>query len=188
MFNHHLSFSFVSLFKFYSSSFYLLLTSGDFLFFWQSREPLALGDLKAEVSPRISAEDLIDLCELSLAGPTKRTRAGKPKIIAVDIRTAEEYPYISCVETYLSVSHSFLCILKCKYFAMFWGFFCFVFFLSLPKQRRVRAKQSWYSHPCPTKWKQHPTVPDKVAVFKGCRLAPTWSFVLNGKGGFNCSY
>lgn len=61
----------------------------------QSREPLALGELKAEVSPRISAEDLIDLCELSLAGPSKRTRAGKPKIIAVDIRAAEEYPSAS---------------------------------------------------------------------------------------------
>ncbi|XP_031727261.1 TBC domain-containing protein kinase-like protein, partial [Anarrhichthys ocellatus] len=56
-----------------------------------SREPLALCDLKAELSPRISAEDLIDLCELSLAGPTKRTKAGKPKIIAVDIRTVEDF-------------------------------------------------------------------------------------------------
>uniref|UniRef100_A0A8C4GMI6 TBC domain-containing protein kinase-like protein n=1 Tax=Dicentrarchus labrax TaxID=13489 RepID=A0A8C4GMI6_DICLA len=56
-----------------------------------SREPLALCDLKAEVSPRISAEDLIDLCELSLAGPTKRTKAGKPKIIAVDIRNVEDF-------------------------------------------------------------------------------------------------
>uniref|UniRef100_A0A671X1S0 TBC domain-containing protein kinase-like protein n=1 Tax=Sparus aurata TaxID=8175 RepID=A0A671X1S0_SPAAU len=61
-----------------------------------SREPLALCDLKAEVSPRISAEDLIDLCELSLAGPAKRTKAGKPKIIAVDIRSVEEYPYYFC--------------------------------------------------------------------------------------------
>uniref|UniRef100_A0A671X5V7 TBC domain-containing protein kinase-like protein n=1 Tax=Sparus aurata TaxID=8175 RepID=A0A671X5V7_SPAAU len=56
-----------------------------------SREPLALCDLKAEVSPRISAEDLIDLCELSLAGPAKRTKAGKPKIIAVDIRSVEDF-------------------------------------------------------------------------------------------------
>ncbi|CAJ1052387.1 TBC domain-containing protein kinase-like protein isoform X1 [Xyrichtys novacula] len=56
-----------------------------------SREPLALCDLKAEVSPRISAEDLIDLCELSLSGPSKRTKAGKPKIIAVDIRSVEDF-------------------------------------------------------------------------------------------------
>uniref|UniRef100_A0A3Q3KES3 TBC domain-containing protein kinase-like protein n=1 Tax=Monopterus albus TaxID=43700 RepID=A0A3Q3KES3_MONAL len=56
-----------------------------------SREPLALCDLKAEVSPRTSAEDLIDLCELSLTGPTKRTKAGKPKIIAVDIRSVEDF-------------------------------------------------------------------------------------------------
>ena len=59
----------------------------------QSREPLALSELKAELSPRISAEDLIDLCELSLAGGGKRTRAGRPKIVAVDVRSAEEYPY-----------------------------------------------------------------------------------------------
>ncbi|KAI3352396.1 hypothetical protein L3Q82_005356 [Scortum barcoo] len=64
---------------------------------WGSREPLALCDLKAEVSPRISAEDLIDLCELTVAGPAKRTKAGKPKIVAVDIRSVEEYPYNFCV-------------------------------------------------------------------------------------------
>ncbi|XP_037546336.1 TBC domain-containing protein kinase-like protein [Nematolebias whitei] len=56
-----------------------------------SREPLILSDLKAEVSPRISAEDLIDLCELSLAGPPKRNKGGKPKIVAVDIRTVEDF-------------------------------------------------------------------------------------------------
>ncbi|XP_010772270.1 TBC domain-containing protein kinase-like protein [Notothenia coriiceps] len=56
-----------------------------------SRDPLALCDLKAEVSPRISAEDLIDLCELSLSGSVKRTRAGRPKIIAVDIRNLEDF-------------------------------------------------------------------------------------------------
>ncbi|KAJ3614450.1 hypothetical protein NHX12_018022 [Muraenolepis orangiensis] len=56
-----------------------------------SREPLALADLKAELSPRISAEDLIDLCELSLGGVGKKARAGKPKIVAVDIRSAEDF-------------------------------------------------------------------------------------------------
>uniref|UniRef100_A0A674A2R0 TBC1 domain containing kinase n=1 Tax=Salmo trutta TaxID=8032 RepID=A0A674A2R0_SALTR len=61
-----------------------------------SREPLALSDLKAEVSPRISAEDLIDLCELSVGGQTKRSKASKPKILAVDIRSIEEYPSV-CV-------------------------------------------------------------------------------------------
>lgn len=56
-----------------------------------SREPMALSDLKAEASPRISAEDLIDLCELSPAGPTKRTKSSKPKILAVDIRSVEDF-------------------------------------------------------------------------------------------------
>ncbi|KAF6738377.1 TBC domain-containing protein kinase-like protein [Oryzias melastigma] len=56
-----------------------------------SREPLALCDLKAEASPRISAEDLIDLCELSQAGIPKRNKSGKPKIVAVDIRSGEDF-------------------------------------------------------------------------------------------------
>lgn len=53
---------------------------------------MPLSDLKAEVSPRISAEDLIDHCGLSLVGLNKRSKVGKFKIIAVDIRGAEEYP------------------------------------------------------------------------------------------------
>ncbi|XP_061573370.1 TBC domain-containing protein kinase-like protein [Cololabis saira] len=56
-----------------------------------SREPLALCDLKAEVSPRISAEDLIDLGELSGAGVSKRNKAGKLRIVAVDIRSTEDF-------------------------------------------------------------------------------------------------
>ncbi|XP_048855718.1 TBC domain-containing protein kinase-like protein [Brienomyrus brachyistius] len=60
-----------------------------------SREPLKLSELKAEVSPRISAEDLIDLCELTAAThfktPTKKPRSGKPKVIAVDIRSSEDF-------------------------------------------------------------------------------------------------
>ncbi|KAL0203102.1 hypothetical protein M9458_001120, partial [Cirrhinus mrigala] len=55
--------------------------------------PLKLSELKAEVSPRISVEDLIDLCELSgpafFKTPVKRARTGKPKILAVDIRSLE---------------------------------------------------------------------------------------------------
>uniref|UniRef100_A0A8C9S5F6 TBC domain-containing protein kinase-like protein n=1 Tax=Scleropages formosus TaxID=113540 RepID=A0A8C9S5F6_SCLFO len=60
-----------------------------------SREPLKLSELKAESSPRISAEDLIDLCELSGSGhckaPTKKTKSSKPKILAVDIRSSEDF-------------------------------------------------------------------------------------------------
>ncbi|XP_019717369.1 TBC domain-containing protein kinase-like protein isoform X2 [Hippocampus comes] len=56
-----------------------------------SREPLVLLELKAEVSPRISAEDFIDLCEMSYAA-NNRSKASRPRIIAVDIRSAEEYP------------------------------------------------------------------------------------------------
>ncbi|XP_064191246.1 TBC domain-containing protein kinase-like protein [Anguilla rostrata] len=60
-----------------------------------SREPLKLSDLKGEVSPRISVEDFIDLCELSgpahFKTPTKRTKSGKPKILALDIRSSEDF-------------------------------------------------------------------------------------------------
>ncbi|XP_006629962.2 TBC domain-containing protein kinase-like protein [Lepisosteus oculatus] len=60
-----------------------------------SREPIKLSELKAELSPRISAEDLIDLCELTGPGhfktPTKRIKSSKPKILAVDIRSSEDF-------------------------------------------------------------------------------------------------
>ncbi|KAL2101697.1 hypothetical protein ACEWY4_003458 [Coilia grayii] len=60
-----------------------------------SREPLRLSELKAELSPRISAEDLIDLCELRGSShfktPNKRAKVGKPKILAVDIRSPEDF-------------------------------------------------------------------------------------------------
>uniref|UniRef100_A0A671SK09 TBC domain-containing protein kinase-like protein n=1 Tax=Sinocyclocheilus anshuiensis TaxID=1608454 RepID=A0A671SK09_9TELE len=74
----------------YYSSEYQDLTKTDL-----SREPLKLSELKAEVSPRISVEDLIDLCELSgpayFKTPVKRARTGKPKILAVDIRSLEDF-------------------------------------------------------------------------------------------------
>uniref|UniRef100_V9KC16 TBC domain-containing protein kinase-like protein n=1 Tax=Callorhinchus milii TaxID=7868 RepID=V9KC16_CALMI len=60
-----------------------------------SRESIKLNELKAEVSPRISAEDLIDLCELSGSSNmkllNKKSKSGKPKILAVDIRNNEEF-------------------------------------------------------------------------------------------------
>uniref|UniRef100_A0A673FNI1 TBC domain-containing protein kinase-like protein n=1 Tax=Sinocyclocheilus rhinocerous TaxID=307959 RepID=A0A673FNI1_9TELE len=74
----------------YYSSEYQDLTKTDL-----SREPLKLSELKAEVSPRISVEDLIDLCELSgpayFKTPVKRARTGKPKILAVDTRSLEDF-------------------------------------------------------------------------------------------------
>nr|XP_004663058.2 TBC domain-containing protein kinase-like protein [Jaculus jaculus] len=60
-----------------------------------SRESIPLNDLKSEVSPRISAEDLIDLCELTVTGhfktPTKKTKSSKPKLLVVDIRNGEDF-------------------------------------------------------------------------------------------------
>uniref|UniRef100_A0A8C2NR07 TBC1 domain containing kinase n=1 Tax=Capra hircus TaxID=9925 RepID=A0A8C2NR07_CAPHI len=60
-----------------------------------SRESIPLNDLKSEVSPRISAEDLIDLCELTVTGhfktPPKKTKSSKPKLLVVDIRNSEDF-------------------------------------------------------------------------------------------------
>ncbi|XP_006869395.1 PREDICTED: TBC domain-containing protein kinase-like protein isoform X3 [Chrysochloris asiatica] len=60
-----------------------------------ARESISLNDLKSEVSPRISAEDLIDLCELTVTGhfktPTKKTKSSKPKLLVVDIRNSEDF-------------------------------------------------------------------------------------------------
>ncbi|XP_022084474.1 TBC domain-containing protein kinase-like protein [Acanthaster planci] len=62
-----------------------------------SREPLSLAELKTEVSPRISAEDLLELCDLkpgSTPGsrsPTKKNRASRPLILTVDVRSSEDF-------------------------------------------------------------------------------------------------
>uniref|UniRef100_A0A8B9IT62 TBC1 domain containing kinase n=1 Tax=Amazona collaria TaxID=241587 RepID=A0A8B9IT62_9PSIT len=60
-----------------------------------SRDSINLDDLKAEVSPRISAEDLIDLCELTGPNhsktPVKKTKSSKPKLLVVDIRNSEDF-------------------------------------------------------------------------------------------------
>ncbi|CAH2300821.1 TBC domain-containing kinase [Pelobates cultripes] len=59
------------------------------------REPIKLNDLKSEVSPRISAEDLIDLCELTvsshLKASAKKSKSSKPKLLVVDIRNSEDF-------------------------------------------------------------------------------------------------
>ncbi|XP_075056911.1 TBC domain-containing protein kinase-like protein isoform X2 [Mixophyes fleayi] len=59
------------------------------------REPIKLSELKSEVSPRISAEDLIDLCELTVPphakASTKKTKSSKPKLLVVDIRNSEDF-------------------------------------------------------------------------------------------------
>ncbi|XP_075277500.1 TBC domain-containing protein kinase-like protein isoform X3 [Opisthocomus hoazin] len=60
-----------------------------------SRDSIKLDDLKAELSPRISAEDLIDLCELTGPShsktPVKKTKSSKPKLLVVDIRNSEDF-------------------------------------------------------------------------------------------------
>lgn len=79
-------------------------------------------ELKSEAAPRISVEDIIELCELSgpafCKTPVKRARTGKPKILAVDIRSLEEYPL--SLQQAFSYTH-FL------YFRIFWVFDIFIF-------------------------------------------------------------
>ena len=68
-------------------------------------EPIPLEDLKAEKCPRISAEDLIELSEMSgpalSRSPTKKRESSKPKILIIDSRTQDEYPLpFSCVSVF----------------------------------------------------------------------------------------
>ena len=59
-------------------------------------EPIAAEQLKAEKFPRISAEDLIELCELSgpskAPNPAKPSKSAKPLIVVIDVRSDDEYP------------------------------------------------------------------------------------------------
>ncbi|XP_063955170.1 TBC domain-containing protein kinase-like protein [Lytechinus pictus] len=60
-----------------------------------SREALSQKDLKEEVAPRISAEDLLELCDLrgsnSSHSPTKKNKNSKPIILIVDIRSSDDF-------------------------------------------------------------------------------------------------
>ena len=59
-------------------------------------EAIPIEELKSEKTPRISAEDLIELCELagpaSTRSPSKKTVKSKPKILIIDVRSPDEYP------------------------------------------------------------------------------------------------
>lgn len=64
----------------YNLSLYYVLNICVMVHFFQSRESISLNDLKSEVSPRISAEDLIDLCELTVTGHFKTLMASFLKV------------------------------------------------------------------------------------------------------------
>lgn len=53
----------------------------------QSAEPLPLSELKGQRCLKISAEEM-----LSLLVPSTDWRQSKPKLVVIDIRTADEYP------------------------------------------------------------------------------------------------
>ena len=59
-------------------------------------EPVPLDELKTEKCPRISAEDLIELCELAgpspTRSPTKKSQSGIPRLLVIDVRSQDEYP------------------------------------------------------------------------------------------------
>ena len=60
-------------------------------------QAVPLHQLKAEKCCRISAEDLLNLKDLSSSGETstyKKNKSGKSKVLVIDVRTKEEYPYV----------------------------------------------------------------------------------------------
>ncbi|KAK3099167.1 hypothetical protein FSP39_000436 [Pinctada imbricata] len=60
-----------------------------------SMEPIPVEELKTEKCPRISAEDLIELGELSgpshTKSPTKRKQNSKPMLLVIDVRNQEDF-------------------------------------------------------------------------------------------------
>ena len=60
-----------------------------------SNMTISLSDLKKEICCRISADDLIQLCELQGSNnsktPAKTTKTGKPKICVIDVRSSDEF-------------------------------------------------------------------------------------------------
>ena len=64
---------------------------------FQSMDAIPLEELKTEVCPRISAEDLLTLSGLLGAtngrNTSERSRATKPRIIVIDVRSHDEYPW-----------------------------------------------------------------------------------------------
>ena len=70
------------------------LTKYDCLFI-QEKEFIPLPQLKSEICPRISAQDLLHICELNGNGGaagTKAQRKTKPRGLVVDVRPSDEYP------------------------------------------------------------------------------------------------
>ena len=67
---------------------------------FQSMDAIPLEELKTEVCPRISAEDLLTLSGLLGAtngrNTSERSRASKPRIIVIDVRSHDEYPLKRC--------------------------------------------------------------------------------------------
>ena len=63
-------------------------------------DAIPLEELKTEVCPRISAEDLLTLSGLLGAtngrNTSERSRASKPRIIVIDVRSYDEYPSKRC--------------------------------------------------------------------------------------------
>ena len=50
-------------------------------------EPVNLADLKKELCPRICGADLLELLA------HKKSRSGRAKVLVVDVRSVEEYPF-----------------------------------------------------------------------------------------------
>ena len=62
---------------------------------FKEKEFIPLPQLKTEICPRISTQDLLHVCELTNgnAGP-KGQKKTKPRGLVMDVRLSDEYPFI----------------------------------------------------------------------------------------------
>ena len=62
---------------------------------FKEKEFIPLPQLKTEICPRISEQDLLHVCELTNgnAGP-KGLKKTKPRGLVMDVRLSDEYPFI----------------------------------------------------------------------------------------------
>lgn len=83
---------------------------------FKEKEFIPLPQLKTEICPRISTQDLLHVCELTNgnAGP-KGQKKTKPRGLVMDVRLSDEYPFIrlpftilcNIMQNWLRISVSF---------------------------------------------------------------------------------
>lgn len=67
--------------------------------------PIPLHDLKSETCPRISAEDLLALLDI-LPDLRNKGKSQNIKMLPIDIRPADEYPFLRYIYKKISIGSS----------------------------------------------------------------------------------